>query len=350
MTNKNNPPTLSDVAELANVSKAAASRALSGKNRPVSAEKKTRILAAAETLGYVANPFAQSLANSETGLVAIVVNHIADMSDLNLFDSLIQGIQSIGKQALFVRLKSAQDIAELQKNAFLQRVDAVLIFSDLIEPKLAGSLFFTNNVIMLNGKSEEGGYSVKIDEEKGITDAVHYAKSVGIKRALLIGGRQSSETEKTRLTHYQKQFMALGIELEECVYCNYSYDEALDYLSQLGHVDSTQLGIFCSSDSMAMAAVDHFRKDSKQEGDSHHIFGFDNTEFSRRGAYQFSTIGYDKSDFVDAIITIVSSVGNAVSSGSDQKKSELSTANDDKKRLPITESHSIIETQFYLNQ
>lgn len=343
MNRKNTPPTLSDVAALAEVSKAVASRALSGKNRPISADKKARVLLAAESLGYVANPFAQSLANNETGLIAIVVNHLSDVSDLTLFDSLIQGIQSIGKQALFVRLKSANDIDELQKNAFVQRVDAALILSDLIEPELAGSLFYTNNIIMLNGKSQEMGYSVKVNEEPGIKDAIEYANSKGIKRAVLIGGRQSSANETQRVSHYLTHLTRHGITVEASAFCDYSYDEAFVYLTSSSIKDSEELAIFCTSDSMAMAAVDYFKTNAINHY-SHRIFGFDNTEFSRRGDYQFSTIGFNKQDFVQSIISVVK---QAQFSQVNEKKREINT---NEKWLPSTESHVIIETQFYLNQ
>ncbi|MCE2593970.1 LacI family transcriptional regulator [Motilimonas cestriensis] len=339
MMKKNTPATLSDVAELAGVSKAVASRALSGKNRPISADKKARVCQAAELLGYVANPFAQSLANQETGLVAIVINHISNVSDLTLFDSLIQGIQSIGKQALFVRLKSLQDIDQLQKNAFIQRVDAALVLSDLIEPQLAESLFYTHNVIMLNGKSQDRGYSVKVNEALGIKDAIAYAQRIGIKRAVLIAGRQSSVNEEQRVEHYLTHLAQANIKLESSVFCDYSYDEALAYLTAANIDMSDELGIFCTSDSMAMAAVDYCQANGVTKYSSH-IFGFDNTEFSRRGCYQFSTIGFDKHDFVQSIITLVKQA----------QSNDLSVANEhNEKRLPTKESHLIIDTQFYLN-
>ena len=90
-------PTLQDVADRACVSKAVASRAFSKEKKPISEVKKQRVLQAAEELGYVMNPFAQSLNSNTTGLVAIVVNHISDLSDLELFDHLLRGLQSIGK-------------------------------------------------------------------------------------------------------------------------------------------------------------------------------------------------------------------------------------------------------------
>ncbi|MEZ8849116.1 LacI family DNA-binding transcriptional regulator [Vibrio cyclitrophicus] len=355
MVKKNIPVTLSDVARLAGVSKAVASRALSGKNRPISADKKARVLEAAESLGYVANPFAQSLSSNETGLIAIVVNHISDVSDLTLFDSLIQAIQSIGKQALFVRLQSLQDIDDLQKNAFIQRVDAALILSDLIEPELAESLFYTNNVIMLNGKSQELGYSVKVNEEPGIKSAIAHARNRGITQAVLIAGRKSSANEADRVSHYLNHFNQNKIELVSSAFCNYSYDDALAHLNASDIKNNESIAIFCTSDSMAMAAVDYL-KAKNIDAYSHRIFGFDNTEFSRRGDYQFSTIGFDKNEFVQAIIAVITQaqtqiIGNTQTENLGSSAENLeSTSTDNKKWLTNPASHLTIKTQFYLNQ
>jgi len=341
MLNKNTPVTLADVATLAGVSKSAASRALSGKDRPISIDKKKRVLQAAETLGYVANPFAQSLSNNETGLIAIIVNHIADVSDLDLFDLLIQGIQSIGKQAIVVRLKSPEDVNSLRKNSFIQRVDAALVFSDFIEPSLAASLFYTDMIVMLNGKNQEKGYSVKVNEKPGIEGAVKYAQSLGIKQALLIAGRESSTNEIQRVAHYLALFEAHDIELLDSKFCNYSYDEALAYLNRKNTLNGDDLALFCSSDSMAMAAVDYVQQ--QQTTRCKCIFGFDNTEFHHRGNYQFSTIGYDKNSFVKAIITMIEQVRVA------KLEKGKHDAQGNKKWLSSNESHFVIETQFYLN-
>ncbi|UXI03358.1 LacI family DNA-binding transcriptional regulator [Photobacterium sp. TY1-4] len=325
MTSKPSLPTLDDVAALAGVSKAVASRALSGKNRPISADKKQRVLDAAETLGYVANPFAQSLSNKSTGLIAIVVNHIADISDLTLFDSLIQAIQALGKQTLFIRLRSQQDIAEIKRNPFVHRVDAALIFSDLIEPDEAPNLFYTNQVIMLNGRKDEQGLSVTINESLGIEQAIAEAQRKQIRQAILLCGRETSQVELQRVESYRQAMHQHGITLVQLGYCDYAYETALDYLQSHPIPQTDGLGVFCTSDSMAMAAMDFFRTTSPAMIERQAIFGFDNTPFSQLGSYRFSTIGYCKDEFVSAIVRLLT-------------EDNLTTA---------PQKHRIVATRFY---
>jgi len=73
---RNGAPTIDDVARLAGVSRAAASRALSSQKRPVSADKRERVIEAAAQLGYRANLLAQSLTTKTVNLVAVVVNRL----------------------------------------------------------------------------------------------------------------------------------------------------------------------------------------------------------------------------------------------------------------------------------
>src|SRR5689334_3527816 len=91
-SNGGEAPTIGDVAEMAGVSRAVASRALSAEKRPVSADKRARVLRAAERLGFRPNLLAQSLTTKKVNLVAVVVNHIHDLSDLDLFDLLLDRI------------------------------------------------------------------------------------------------------------------------------------------------------------------------------------------------------------------------------------------------------------------
>lgn len=70
--------TLSDVARLAGVSLATASRALNGSSRQVRPEYVQRVVAAAEELHYSTNVQAQAVARGSTMTLALIVGDVAD--------------------------------------------------------------------------------------------------------------------------------------------------------------------------------------------------------------------------------------------------------------------------------
>ena len=182
--NSNGQPTIADVAELAGVSRAIASRALSSEPRPVSADKRERVLQAAQKLGYKPNLLARSLTTKTVNLVAVVVNHIHDLSDLDLFDLLISEIQSIGKQVIFVRVGSAERIEEFLRNGIAYHVDAALVFSDFADAATVRKMFRNDSVLMLNGMRDEGAPAIIPDELIGIAAAVADAAEKGVRTAM----------------------------------------------------------------------------------------------------------------------------------------------------------------------
>ncbi|MBX5447323.1 MAG: LacI family DNA-binding transcriptional regulator, partial [Acidothermus cellulolyticus] len=85
-------PRLRDVARLAGVHAATASRALNPATRSmVSAETAQRVLEAAAQLGYVANPIARSLKTNRTNSIGVV---IPDLTNL-LFPPIVRGIDDV---------------------------------------------------------------------------------------------------------------------------------------------------------------------------------------------------------------------------------------------------------------
>ena len=72
MTAVNSQPTLDEVARIAGVSRATASRAINGGTR-VSATAQRAVADAVRSLGYVPNPAARSLVTRRTDSVAVIV-------------------------------------------------------------------------------------------------------------------------------------------------------------------------------------------------------------------------------------------------------------------------------------
>lgn len=120
--------TLHDVAMLAGVSQATASRVLNGSSRIPGEGVADRVRAAARELGYVANAQAQALARASTGLLGLVVHDIADP----YFSSIARGVQgaarSARKQVLLASTDRDFDIERDAVSTFIaHRADAILL-------------------------------------------------------------------------------------------------------------------------------------------------------------------------------------------------------------------------------
>jgi DNA-binding LacI/PurR family transcriptional regulator len=295
-------PTIADVARLAGVSRASASRALASQPRPVSVDKRNRVIEAASVLGYKPNLLAQSLTTKTVNLVAVVVNHIHDLSDLDIFDQLLDNLQSIGKQVILIRIGSVDRVEEFLRNGVAYHVDAALVFSDFADAPTVRRMFRSDLVVMLNGLHDELSPIVIPDENAGIAAAVADAAAKKVRTASLMTGRSSSRVEQARIGFYRNAFMQYGIKLVEMMQGDYSY--------QSGHASAARLtgndcpdAIFCTSDAMAMGVLDVCRADFPGNRPSRfRLYGFDNLSLTNFAAYPISSIGYDKALYVRLIV------------------------------------------------
>lgn len=290
--------TIADVARLAGVSKAVASRALSPEPRPVSDEKRERVLAAAQRLGFRVNLLAQSLTTKTVNLVAVVVNHIHDLSDLDLFDKLLAETQAIGKQVILIRVGSVDKVEEFLRQGVAYHVDAALVFSDFADAATVRRMFRTEQVIMLNGRHDQLSPAIIPDDAQGIGEAVGHAASRGAKTAVLVTGRATSLVEQARVAAYKKALKHYGIKLIKAVQGDYSYAS--------GHAAAAELGpdfpdaVFCTSDAMAMGILDVCRDTRRFR-----LYGFDDLSLLDFDAYPIASIGYDKSAFVQEMVRMI---------------------------------------------
>ncbi|MBZ9793774.1 LacI family transcriptional regulator [Rhizobium sp. 3T7] len=304
------PPTIADVARLAGVSRAVASRALSNEPRPVSSEKRERVIAAAASLGYKPNLLAQSLTTKTVNLVAVVVNHIHDLSDLDLFDRLIEQVQMVGKQVILIRIGSVARVEEFLRNGVAYHVDAALVFSDFADAPTVRRMFRSDHVIMLNGLHDEFSPVIIPDEHAGIAEAVADAASKGVRRTVLVTGRASSPVEQARIRSYQDAFSRYGIILIRRIQGDYSYESGHAAATELTGVDLFD-AVFCTSDAMAMGILDVRRADFPDGRPSRfRLYGFDNLSLTDFDAYPISSIGYDKALYVRHIVDSVANPDN----------------------------------------
>jgi DNA-binding LacI/PurR family transcriptional regulator len=304
--------TIADVARLAGVSKAVASRALSPEPRPVSADKRERVLKAAHSLGFRVNLLAQSLTTKTVNLVAVVVNHIHDLSDLDLFDKLLAEVQAIGKQVILIRVGSVDKVEEFLRQGVAYHVDAALVFSDFADAATVRQMFRTDEVIMLNGRHDRLSPAVMPDEAKGITEAVADAANKGVHTAALVTGRATSLVEQARGQIYRHAFQRHGIILTKTVQGDYSYLSGHAAAGEFVGEDFPD-AVFCTSDAMAMGLLDRCRAQFPGNRPAQfRLYGFDDLSLLDFDAYPIASIGYDKAAFVAEVVRLLAAPGTFV--------------------------------------
>jgi len=207
---------LSDVARIAQVSKATASRALSG-NGYVSPDTRDRVVAAAATIGYVVSSTAASLVTGRTRNVGVVIPHINRW----YFGDVLEGIESAliaaGYDLTLYRLSA--DAADRRRvfEYFLvrKRVDAVIAVGIELTPhevELIGSL---DKPIVGVGGPIEGIATSSIDDVAAAALVTEHLISLGHTSIMHFGGDQQREMDfrvhSNRLAGFRKAMDAAGL-------------------------------------------------------------------------------------------------------------------------------------------
>ena len=130
-----NTATLSDVARLAGVSTATASKALNGRDQ-VKAETRERVFAAAQQLSFTPNPFARALNDKRTGTIGMLTS---DLDNRFVLPVLLGAEDAFGAGATSVLLCDARGDAIREQHhlrtLLARRVDGIVILGRTTNPR-----------------------------------------------------------------------------------------------------------------------------------------------------------------------------------------------------------------------
>ena len=196
------PVTLRDVAALAGVHPATASRALNLETRLLVREDTARrVLEAAQSLGYSPNPVARSLRTRRSHTVGVLI------PDLNnpLFPPIVRGIEDRLAAAGYVALIANTDGDDERERVVFDQLRArhvdgfVLATAHLGSSLLADSVRAELPVVLMNRLAEDHSLpSVSVDNEQGMRMAVSHLVELGHRRIAHIAGPQDLSTGLSR--------------------------------------------------------------------------------------------------------------------------------------------------------
>ncbi len=208
---------LSDVARLAQVSKATASRALSGRGY-VSEETRDRVVAAAAEIGYVVSSNAASLVTGQTRNVGVVIPHINRWYFAEVLEGIESALIASGYDLTLYRLSDDPIARRRVFEYFLvrKRVDAVIAVG--IEPTAheVGLLHSLRVPVVGLGGPVDGMTTISVDDAAVAALATDHLISLGHRQIIHIGNEQNAEvdfrTHADRLAGFQRAMLAAGLD------------------------------------------------------------------------------------------------------------------------------------------
>ena len=278
-------PSLYDVARLAGVSTATASRVLAN-SRPVREEVRERVLQSAAALDYSTNLHARALAQSLDASIGVVVHDVNDPYFSEIVRGVLEGAEAsnqmvfisntyrdIERELDYIRRFRAQKVKALvlAGSGRLDR-DAERRFSvELINFERSGGR------AVLVGRHDANGDSVAPDNRGGAQLAARHLVQLGHRRVGVIAGPPELTTSLDRLSGFRDELAALGMTLPDSQVREGRFNRAQaeqateDLLSAVPRLTA----IFALNDVMAIGVLACLRKRGVSVPGEVSVVGFD---------------------------------------------------------------------------
>lgn len=208
--------TIADVAARAGVSKATASRALSGGGY-VSAETRERVRAAAAELSYVAHSSAMSLATGRSLSVGVIMPEVHRWFFAELLTGIQEGLLASGQDLVLYGLRegSAERERLFQEVLPGRRLDGIIAVGIQPSAHELERLLRVDSPLVCVGAYSPGTSAVSIDDEAAGRIATEHLIDLGHRDIAFLGGRADAEThaygDQRRLNGYRAAMTAAGL-------------------------------------------------------------------------------------------------------------------------------------------
>lgn len=270
--------TLSDVARLAGVSVATASKALNGRSQ-VAATTRAKVHEAAEQLSFVPNPMAQGLLAGRSGTVGLLTG---DLQGRFVLPILMGAEDAFGAGRVNVFLCDARGDTireQHQLRALLsRRVDGLIVVGSRTDPRPSLGQDLPVPVVYVYAPSDDPrDISLVPDNVAAGRLAVEHLVACGRRRIAHISGDRDYLAARDRARGAKEAADAAGVELVgEVMFSEWSerWGRAASSLLLEQHPDVD--AIVCASDQIARGALDTARDLGRSVPDDIAVIGFDN--------------------------------------------------------------------------
>jgi LacI family transcriptional regulator len=292
---------ITEVARLAGVSTATASRVVSSSAYPVRAETRERVLEAARTLDYVPNALARGLLKSRVPVVAVIVHDITDP----YFAEVVRGVEDGASAAgyLVITCSSERDAERERSYVRLLRSmrAAAVVFagSGLDDPALNEEMDRHLAAMRADGAAVVhlsphalGEPEVSVDNAAGIEGMVQALVALGHRHIAFLAGPRSLYVARERLAGYRRGLAAARIDFDERLVISTGFDHAggrlgVDVL--LGG-EAPFTAICCANDLLALGVLSRLAELGIDVPGRVSVAGFDDISTAALTAPSLSTV------------------------------------------------------------
>lgn len=291
-----------DVAQRAGVSQSTVSRVFNDDSPNVSAEKRERVLRAAQDLGYQPSAIARMMSKRQTNTVGVVMANITNPFYPHVLEKFAHALQSVGRQMLFFTAPPQQGIDDILPTVLQHRVDALVITSATVSSAAVEMCAQARTPLLLFNRFIPGARvnAVCADNLAGGRTVAHTFLERGLTRLAYIAGAPDTSTNQVRLRGFLEGCAAHGCDPQTVRVepGDFSYEAGQEAMWRLLTSDDPPEAVFCANDIIAIGALDAARQCGVSVPDDLSVIGYDDIPMAAWDPYNLTTIRQD----VDAMV------------------------------------------------
>ncbi|HEX3428539.1 MAG TPA: LacI family DNA-binding transcriptional regulator [Candidatus Limnocylindrales bacterium] len=294
---------ITEVARLAGVSAATASRVVSESDYPVSAAARARVLDAARELDYVPNALARGLLKSRVPVVAVIVHDITDP----YFSEVVRGVEDAASNAGYLVISCSSERDPVREASYVRllrsmRAAAVVFAGSGLDDAAANAeierhlaAMRADGAAIVHLSPHAGGDpEVGVDNAAGIAAMVVALVGLGHRRIAFLAGPETLFVARERLAGYRRGLEAAAIAYDERLVARTGFDLAggalaVDLLRATEGTGSVT-AICSANDLLALGALQRLAALGVGVPDGVSVAGFDDISTAALTAPSLSTV------------------------------------------------------------
>ena len=280
------------VAQRAGVSQSAVSRVFTP-GASVSEKTRTKVLTAAEALGYRPNILARAMITGKSRIIGLVVAYLDNQFYPEAVERLSVALQEQGYHILvFMASPTKGDVEDVMREIMDYQVDGIILASVSMSSVLARRCRDQGIPVLLFNREQDdvSMSSVVTDNERGgRAIAAHFAE-LGHTRIGYIAGLEEATTQRDREAGFRAGLEEAGLTLAAREVGNFEYSVARIAALEMFAGPNRPTAVFVGNDHMAFAVMDVIRsKLGLRIPQDVAVAGFDDTPIAAWPAYDLTS-------------------------------------------------------------
>lgn len=296
--------TAQDIAQLAGVSRSVVSRAFT-EGAYIDADKRARVLRAADTLGYRPNALAAGLQGARSNLVVIFMGETANEYDREVSTALVAGLNSVGKWPIVIG-GSGEAARAAVSNVLRYPIEAMIIRSGSMDADILDTCDKLSIPIISSGRvlSRPGVDSICCQNREGMIKAANLLIAKGRRRFGFVGGPVGYVSSRDRRQGVVDALNEAGLSLQAEALGAFTVQSGYDAVDQFAGLPPLD-ALICANDAMAIGALSALKNQGLDVPRDISVVGFDDISMASWPAFALTTIRNPIGALVSAVLDLL---------------------------------------------